>query len=62
MSQMLSSFTAKTFLQQVRKDDMTLIHHIAYSGNIEALKAISEIKYFKEILDESTNEVSLFRY
>ena len=38
-------------------DEMTLLHHIAYSGNLEALNAMSELAYFKDIVDESSNEV-----
>ena len=32
---------------------------MAFSGNIEALNAMSELPYFKEILDESENEVGI---
>jgi len=44
-------------MQQVRLENLTLLHHVAFSGNIEALNAMSELPYFKEILDESENEV-----
>ena len=40
-------------------DDLTLLHHVAFSGNIEALNAISQVPYFKEVLDESSNEVGM---
>ena len=52
-----SSLTAALFLQQVRLENLTLLPHVAFSGNIEALNAMSELPYFKEILDESENEV-----
>ena len=57
MQKMLSQLTASQYLQQVRMDELTLLHHVAYSGNLEALNAISELPYFKEIIDESNNEV-----
>jgi hypothetical protein len=61
MQKMLSQLNASQYLQQVRLDELTLLHHVAYSGNLEALKVISELPYFKEIVDESNNEVlSLF--
>jgi ankyrin repeat protein len=40
----------------VRLEDLTLLHHIAFSGNIEALSALAEVPYFKEVVDESANE------
>jgi hypothetical protein len=42
----------------VRLDELTLLHHVAYSGNIEAFNAIAELPYFKDIVDESKNEVN----
>ena len=42
-------------------EELTLLHHVAYSGNIEALNAIAELPYFKDIIDESNNEVNLIR-
>jgi hypothetical protein len=41
-------------------DELTLLHHVAYSGNIEAFNAIAELPYFKDIVDESNNEVIHF--
>ena len=57
---MLQGLTAAQYLQQVRLENLTLLHHVAFSGNIEALNAMSELSYFKEILDESENEVGFF--
>ena len=34
-----------------------MLHHVAFSGNIEALNAMSELPYFKDILDDAENEV-----
>lgn len=38
---------------------MTLLHHAAFDGNIEALTLMSSLPYFKEIVDDSSNDVSL---
>lgn len=43
-------------MQQVRLDDLTLLHHVAYSGNIDALQAIVEMPWFAEVVDECNNE------
>ncbi len=37
---------------------MTLLHHITYDGNIEALKVMFALPYFKDIVDSDENEVS----
>lgn len=58
MQKMLQGMTATQYLQQVKLENLTLLHHIAFSGNIEAMNAMSELPYFKDILDDSENEVS----
>jgi hypothetical protein len=40
----------------VRLDDLTLLHHVAYSGNLDALNAIVEMPWFPQVVDESANE------
>jgi len=37
-------------------EDLTLLHHVAYSGNLEALAIIEELPYFRDVVDESSNE------
>ena len=61
MQKMLQTLTASQYLQQVRLENLTLLHHVAFSGNIEALSAMGELPYFKEILDESDNEVRIVK-
>ena len=46
----------------MRLDELTLLHHVAYSGNIEAFNAIAELPYFKDIVDECKNEVNYIFY
>ena len=60
MQKMLAQLTPTQYMQQVRLDELTLLHHVAYSGNIEAFNAIAELPYFKDIVDESNNEVIQF--
>ncbi len=59
---MLGGMTASQYLHQVRLENLTLLHHVAYSGNIEALQVMSELPYFKDILDDSENEVGFTFY
>ena len=62
MQKMLAGLSASQYLQQVRLEDLTLLHHVAFSGNIEALQVMAELPYFKDILDDSENEVRLFTF
>lgn len=39
---------------------MTLIHHAAFDGNIEALSMLGTLPYFKDIIDDDSNEVSIY--
>lgn len=54
---MLMDLNAQQFCQQVKLEELTLLHHVAFSGNLEALSAIAEVPYFKEVVNESGNEV-----
>ena len=38
---------------------MTLLHHVAFAGNLEALHEIAKLPYFGEVVDENANEVRL---
>jgi hypothetical protein len=37
--------------------EMTLLHHIAFDGNMEAFKMLTTLPYFKEIIDCDSNDV-----
>lgn len=41
---------------------MSLIHHAAFDGNIEAVSLMSTLPYFKEIIDDDSNEVSIVEW
>ena len=49
--------SAAQFVAQTRRDEMTLLHHVAFAGNVEALYEIAKLPYFGEVVDESGNEV-----
>jgi hypothetical protein len=40
-------------------ENMSLIHHIAHDGNLDCLKELSTLPYFKEIVNDDNNEVLL---
>jgi ankyrin repeat protein len=35
---------------------MTLLHHVAFAGNLEAIHEIAKLPYFGEVVDENANE------
>lgn len=38
-----------------KEEDMTIIHHAAYSGNLECIDYLQELPYFDQIINDSTN-------
>jgi ankyrin repeat protein len=36
---------------------MTLLHHAAFDNNIEVLKMMKSLPYFKEVVDSDNNEL-----
>ena len=43
-------------------EEMTLIHHVAFDANVEALEMMKSLPYYKDIVDLDNNEVGLFVY
>lgn len=38
-------------------DEMTLLHHVAFDGNLEVLKMLTTLPYFSEIVDSDNNDL-----
>ena len=53
---MLEKMTAIQY-HQITMEELTLLHHIAFSGNREALEYMVSLPYFQSIVDENSNEV-----
>lgn len=56
MVSLLSNLTAEQF-EAINKEEMTLLHHVTFDGNQDALKAILSLPYFSDIVDSDNNEV-----
>jgi hypothetical protein len=41
-------------------EEMTLIHHVAFDANVEALELMKSLPYYKDIVDLDNNEVGPF--
>lgn len=37
---------------------MSLLHHAAFDGDIEAVSMLASLPYFKEVVDDDSNDVS----
>lgn len=60
MGKLLSGIpSGAQFVAQTRRDEMTLLHHVAFAGNLEALHEIAKLPYFAEVVDENANEVRI---
>jgi len=56
MMSLLSTLTPEQF-QGITLDEMTLLHHVSFDGNLEVLKLMRNLPYFKEVVDSDNNEV-----
>jgi hypothetical protein len=56
MMSMLSNMSVDQF-QEIKAEDMTLIHHAAFDGDIEAVGLMTSLPYFKDIVNITNNEV-----
>ena len=56
MVSQLKNINSHNFITEVREDDISLVHHCAISGNFEALKALSTLPYFGEVINDNSNE------
>ena len=55
MISIVSTMTPSSFLKEIKKDDMSLLHHCAVDDNLEALKKLETLPYFKEIVNDDQN-------
>ena len=59
MMSILSNLNAQQF-QEITVEEMTLIHHVAFDANVEALELMKSLPYYKDIVDLDNNEVGPF--
>jgi hypothetical protein len=43
-------------------EDMTLLHHVAFDGQLEVLEMLKTLPYFKEVADVDNNEVKTISF
>jgi len=56
MISMMSNLTPQQFIE-MNYESLTLLHHAAHDGNIEAVSMMATLPYFKEIVNDNSNEV-----
>lgn len=52
----LSTLDAEQFAE-IKHEEMTLLHHIAFDGDHEALASMESLPYFKDLIDVDSNDV-----
>jgi len=55
---MLSALTPQQF-SEIKQEEMSLIHHVAVDGNIQLLKMLATLPYYRDIIDDDSNEVKM---
>lgn len=48
--------TSTEQFQEMKAEEMTLLHHVAFDGNLEALEMLKSLPYYKEIVDTDNND------
>jgi len=56
MMSILSNLNAEQF-EQITMEEMTLLHHVAFDANLEALEMMKSLPYYKDVVDLDNNEV-----
>ena len=57
MMSVLANMDAQTFVQ-VKNEEMSLLHHAAYDGNFEVVNSMTTLPYFKDVVNDDSNDVS----
>ena len=55
---MLSMMSADQF-SNTQLNSFSLLHHAAFEKNFEVVEMLRSLPYYKEIIDDSNNDVSL---
>jgi hypothetical protein len=43
----------------MKNEEMSLLHHAAFDGNLEAVSLLTNLPYFKDVVDDNSNDVTL---
>lgn len=54
----LANLTPEQF-QSMTLNDMTLLHHVAFDGNLDVIKMMTSLPYFRDIVDSDNNDVTI---
>ena len=56
MVQLCAGMQPKQFINEVREDNINILHHCAVHDNYDALAALSALPYFAEVINDDQNE------
>ena len=56
MMSLLANLDEEQF-QAITLDEMTLLHHVAFDGNIEVFHMLKSLPYFRDVVDSDNNEM-----
>ena len=55
MTQLCASMSAKQFINEVKEDDINILHHCAINDNYDAMAALCALPYFSEVVNDNSN-------
>ena len=56
MARLCATMKPAQFINEVKEDDINLLHHVATHDNFDALAALCALPYFQEVVNDDTNE------
>ena len=56
MVHLCAGMQPKQFINEVRQDDINILHHCAVQDNYDALAALAALPYFSEVINDDQNE------
>jgi len=56
MLQCCEDMQPSQFIEEVREDDINILHHCASHNNFDALEALSTLHYFDQVINDDHNE------
>lgn len=56
MVHLLANMSPQQFINEVKEDDINLLHHCAVKDNYDALAALCALPYFAEVINDNSNE------
>ena len=56
MINVLKDMSATDFINDVRQDDINILHHCVMEDNFDAMNSLSALPYIRQVINDNSNE------